>query len=102
MMAKKKEEHCCELCGESCEMRKESKRKVPKKDKIKLRFCPKCGNTEVKYVFKLRNIFGVVPRMECPKCGYHDFAFPIIEVEKGRIKDVEKLILKQPKKEKKK
>ena len=110
-MAKKKEEACCELCEECCgcheePIKKKSEEKIknkqPKEEKIKIRFCPKCGNTEVKYVFKLRNVFGIVPRIECPKCGYHNMIFPLIEVEKGKIKDVEKLIFKEPKKGNKK
>lgn len=77
------------------------KSKSKKREKIKIRFCPNCGNTEVKYVFRLRNIFGVVPRMECPKCGCHNAIFPIIEIDKEKIKDVEKLISKIRKGEKK-
>ena len=98
----RKEESFCELCGESCTMEKETKKRNTKKEKVKIRFCPKCGNTEVKFIFKLKNLFGVLPRMECPKCGYHNAIFPIIEIEKGKIKEVEKLIFKKPKKETKK
>ena len=100
-MAKKTTEQCCELCGESCSDRKEKIKKVKKpignKEKVKIRFCPRCGNTEVRFVFKIKNLFGVVPRIECPKCKYHGMTFPIIEVEKGKIKDVEKLVLNKPK-----
>ena len=103
MMAKKITEHCCELCGESCPSRKEETKKVKKtkesnnKEKVKIRFCPRCGNTEVKFVFKIKNLFGIIPRMECQKCKYHGMSFPLIEVEKGKIKDVEKLVLNKPK-----
>lgn len=61
----------CELCGEkvcSC------KNKKP----VRVRFCPACKSTDVKFVFKLQSLFGLIPRMECMKCGNHAPDFPVI------------------------
>jgi len=75
---KRKENHCnCELCGEESNSRKEKP--------LKVRFCPKCKNTEVKFIFELKNLFGLIPRIECSKCGYSSIDFPILIVNKKNI-----------------
>jgi len=34
-------------------------------EQIKVSFCPRCRSYEVRYVFGLGNLFGVVPKMRC-------------------------------------
>jgi len=53
-----------------------------KDKKIKVSFCPKCKSYEVKYVFGLGNLFGVIPRMKCGKCGLEALSFPILVIDK--------------------
>ena len=56
-----------------------------KKDEIKVMFCPKCKSVDVKYVFGLGNLFGVVPRMKCGNCGFTSVGFPIVVMDKKKL-----------------
>lgn len=58
---------CCD-CGEK---------------KVKAYFCPKCQSVNVGYVFRLSNLFGVMPRMECRDCGFGAVSFPILVARKN-------------------
>jgi len=63
----------CELCeGNACKNEKP----------IKVSFCPKCKSTYVKYVFEFGNIFGVLPKMRCQKCGLEAQTFPLLVTNK--------------------
>lgn len=53
--------------------------------KIKLYFCPKCKSTNVRYIFTLRNIFGIIPRMKCKDCN-NTGLFPIMEIDETKLK----------------
>ena len=53
--------------------------------KVKVSFCPKCKSRNVKYVFELRNLFGVVPKMRCGECGFEMPSFPILVVDKNKL-----------------
>jgi DNA-directed RNA polymerase subunit M/transcription elongation factor TFIIS len=55
------------------------------KKEIKLYFCPSCKSKEVGYIFTLRNLFGVIPKMQCKKCGYEAVAFPIMVVDLSKL-----------------
>jgi hypothetical protein len=75
----------CELCGET------TSRCVCKKNRpLKIRFCPECKSSDVKFVFKLKNLFGLVPRMTCMKCGNHAPDFPIAIVPAKKKKTIKK------------
>ena len=52
---------------------------------VKAYFCPKCKSVEVRYVFGLGNLFGVVPRMKCSKCGFEAVGFPIVVTNKKAL-----------------
>ena len=52
---------------------------------VRAYFCPKCKSVEVKYVFGLGNLFGVVPRMRCDKCGFSAVGFPIVVTNKKAL-----------------
>ena len=56
-----------------------------KKDEIKVMFCPKCKSVDVKYVFGLGNLFGVVPRMKCGNCGFTSVGFNCPSWKKGAL-----------------
>ena len=52
---------------------------------IKAYFCPKCKSVEVRYVFGLGNLFGIVPRMRCDKCGFSAVGFPVVVTNKKKL-----------------
>lgn len=79
-MAKEK----CGCCDCEC-----SKEKL-----LKVYFCPKCKSTSVRYVFGFRNLFGVVPRMQCEDCSFSASVFPqFVELPKKKA-NVKKVIKK--------
>lgn len=73
-MAKKKREVCCDCC---CDEKPT--------ETLKVYFCPKCRSKDVGYVFTLRNVFGIISKMRCRKCGFEAVAFPILVVDKNKL-----------------
>lgn len=66
---------------------------------IKIKFCPKCKSTDVYYIFGFGNLFGILPKMKCNKCGYSLTEFPIAvidrkELNKRKIKKKMKVLKK--------
>lgn len=57
-----------EKCNCSCGCEKEKLTKVY--------FCPNCKSTDVCYYFSLRNLFGIIPMMQCKKCNFRAPGFP--------------------------
>jgi hypothetical protein len=55
-------------------------------DEVEVYFCPKCKSTDVKYVFELMNLFGVIPTQECGKCHLRSNVFPILVANKDSLK----------------
>ena len=53
---------------------------------VKVYFCPDCKSTDVKYVFGLGNLFGVIPKMRCGKCGLEMASFPLLVTSKNKLK----------------
>ncbi|MFH0711891.1 MAG: hypothetical protein V1889_02165 [archaeon] len=53
--------------------------------KVKVSFCPRCRSTNVGYTFGLGNLFGIIPKMRCSKCGYTNVSFPILVVDKNKL-----------------
>ncbi len=49
---------------------------------LKVRFCPKCKSFKVGYVFEMKNLFGILPKMRCEKCGTEMPSFPILVTNK--------------------
>jgi hypothetical protein len=60
----------CELCGEKSEK------------EIRVSFCSNCKSRDVRYVFGFGNLFGVIPRMKCMKCGNMAVSFPVLVTNK--------------------
>ncbi|MEM4330637.1 MAG: hypothetical protein QW273_01350 [Candidatus Pacearchaeota archaeon] len=56
-----------------------------KKEKIKVYVCPRCQSVDVKYIFTLKNLFGIIPRMRCEKCNFESSFFPKWIIEKDKI-----------------
>src|SRR3989338_5514697 len=52
---------------------------------IKIYFCPKCKSKNIKYIFTLATLFGLLPKQRCMSCGYEAAIFPIIEEDKEEI-----------------
>jgi DNA-directed RNA polymerase subunit M/transcription elongation factor TFIIS len=51
---------------------------------VKVYFCPKCKSYSVKYVFGLGNLFGMIPKMRCGKCG-REGTFPLLVVDEKKL-----------------
>ncbi|MBT7706297.1 hypothetical protein HN747_02510 [archaeon] len=69
---------------------------------VKVRFCPECKATDVKFVFQLQNLFGLVPKMTCMQCGNHAPDFPILVVPaKPKKKAAKKKVSKNKSRSKK-
>lgn len=68
-------------CG-SCDCEKEEK----ETKKIKAYFCPSCKSVNVKYVFELKNAFGILPKMRCLDCKTEMPSFPIVTTNEGEMK----------------
>ena len=45
---------------------------------IRVSFCPKCKSRDVRYVFGLGNLFGIMPKMRCGECGFSNPSFPVL------------------------
>ena len=52
---------------------------------IRVSFCPKCKSRDVRYVFGVWNLFGVIPKMRCGKCGIEMSSFPILVTSKKKL-----------------
>ena len=69
---------------------------------LRIRFCPECKSGEVYFVFRLQNIFGLLPRIECTNCGHHDVDFPVLILHPDELKKKKKKpLLKKVTKKKK-
>lgn len=62
-----------------------NKNKVLKNDKINVKFCPNCKGFEVKYVFGIKNFFGVSPKMKCVGCNFEMPSFPILQTTQENL-----------------
>lgn len=62
---------------------------------LKVRFCPQCKATNVGFVFRLQNIFGLLPRVECYECGHFGSEFPLLVVTKNDLEKREKQKMKK-------
>ncbi len=79
------------------------KNKILKNDKINVKFCPNCKGFEVKYVFGLKNFFGVSPKMKCIGCNFEMPSFPILQTTQENLDiSINKLKKKNVSKKKKK
>ncbi len=53
---------------------------------VRVSFCPKCKSRSVGYVFRLGNLFGVVPKMRCRSCGFSSVTFPVLVANEAELK----------------
>ena len=75
-------------CGcNSCGCGEDSSKKDVEGKKVKAYFCPNCKSVNVKYVFELRNAFGVIPKMRCLDCKTEMPSFPIVTTNEGEMKN---------------
>lgn len=61
------------------------KKSVKNKEKVEVFVCPRCQSVNVGYVFGIKNIFGVIPKMKCEDCGFENHAFPKWIIDKEKI-----------------
>ena len=71
------------------------KNKILKNDWLNVKFCPNCRGFEVKYVFGMRNFFGISPKMKCSGCNFEMPSFPILQITQENL---DKVIIKMKKK----
>ena len=62
---------------------------------LNISFCPTCKSRDVKYVFGLGNLFGVIPKMQCKDCGFECQSFPVLTISP---KDLQKAVQRVKKK----
>ena len=68
---------------------------------IRVSFCPKCKSRDVKYVFGIGNLFGVIPKMRCSKCGTEMPSFPVLVTNKKLLDASDKAKAAKARKKKK-
>lgn len=83
-----KNKTCCNCC---CEEKMKIKSKKTKDKPIKVYFCPRCKSTDVGYIFTLKNVFGIFPKMRCRKCDFESFAgFPQAIISQKKLNSLNK------------
>ena len=65
----------------------------PKNRQVKVYFCPKCKSMDVGFVFGVRNLMGLLPKMQCKKCGFSAGMFPLMVVAKAKLEKMNKKTL---------
>ena len=64
---------------------------VEKKQKeVKIYFCPKCKNMDVGFIFGVRNLMGILPKIKCKGCGFEAGMFPLAVIEKRKLEKMNK------------
>ena len=61
-----------------------------RKKQIKVYFCPKCKDMNVGFVFGIKNLMGILPMMQCKKCGFKGGIFPLVVMEKEKLEKLNK------------
>jgi hypothetical protein len=75
---------CCDFCCDDKQHTRASA--LMNRKTVKVYFCPKCGSKEVGFVFRFGNAFGVIPKMECKKCGFNGSIFPLLVLDEKALK----------------
>lgn len=70
--------------------KKNGDKKNRKKETVKVTICPRCRSVDVGYIFGLKNLFGVIPKMKCFACDFKSPIFPRAEVEKSKLDKIKK------------
>ena len=78
------------LIRKNNQMAKNRKVKSKKKKQVKVFFCPKCKSTKVGFILGWKNLFGILPRMRCKKCGLEERAFPILSVDVDKLNKLDR------------
>ena len=85
------------------EINKEARKMNEKTIKpLRIKFCPGCKSADVRFVFRMQNLFGLIPRIECLRCGNYGSDFPILIVNPEDKNKRNKRVVKKTKKVKKK
>ncbi|MEM4719602.1 MAG: hypothetical protein QXG18_01935 [Candidatus Pacearchaeota archaeon] len=92
-MKKKNKKIELNCCGEN-----ESDCKKNKEENVEVYVCPKCRSVEVEFIFALKNLFGIIPRMRCNKCFFEGRIFPRWKISKKALNKFEKEKKKKSKK----
>jgi len=80
----------CSLCGNDA--------KCDCDKLIKVYFCPKCKTHNVRYIFELSNLFGIIPKMKCLNCGFSASGFPVIVTSRRKVSEMKNKKRKKVKK----
>ncbi len=57
---------------------------------IRVAFCPKCKSRNIRHIFRLGNLFGVLPKMRCGNCGNEMITFPVLVTTEKILNKIEK------------
>ena len=79
---------------------KKAKQKPTKKKEkqVKLYICPSCKSENVGFIFGLKNIFGMIPKMQCKSCSHSSSIFPQLVISKKKLEQLNKKARKKTKK----
>jgi Zn ribbon nucleic-acid-binding protein len=78
---------CCGNCECGKDGKGEKKKSKYKEKEIKIYFCPRCRSNNVRFIFGVGNIFGIIPKQKCFKCGFEMHNFPILVTTKTRLEE---------------
>ena len=57
-----------------------------KQKTMRVYFCPNCKSSDVGYIFGIKNLLGIIPRMQCKKCKYKAQIFPQWVMTESQLK----------------
>jgi hypothetical protein len=69
-----------------------------KEEVVKIYFCPKCKSHNVRYIFGVKNLLGLIPKQKCFDCGFESNGFPLLVTTKGKIQEAKEKLKKKAKK----
>jgi Zn ribbon nucleic-acid-binding protein len=53
---------------------------------IRISFCPACKSRDIRYVFGVGNLFGIIPQVKCLECGFKSMSFPVLITTEEKLK----------------
>tara|TARA_Y100000310_G_scaffold145018_1_gene144383 strand:- start:7843 stop:8061 length:219 start_codon:yes stop_codon:yes gene_type:complete len=69
--------------------------KKKKTKQVKIYFCPKCKSMNVGFIFGMKNLIGIIPKMQCKKCGFRGGIFPLMVMDKTKLEKLNKKVGKK-------
>jgi hypothetical protein len=57
---------------------------------VKVYFCPRCRSMNVGFIFGVRNLMGILPRMKCKNCSFEGGVFPLAVISQSKLDKLNK------------